>query len=109
MTRLFWLTPRFKFLPMTMKQGSAILIVKLERNIKMTTGEKAMEGVRKVESWEDEVIKAVITGEREFGLLDAHQTVKHSLTRRCEEILLERPQSNLVEEHRGLRAEGDLL
>ncbi len=53
-------------------------------------------------------MKAVITGEREFGLLDAHQTVKHSLTRRCEEILLERPQSNL-EEHLGVRAEGDQL
>ncbi len=43
-TRLFLLTPRFKFLPMTMKQGSAILIVKLERNIKMTTGGEGQGG-----------------------------------------------------------------
>ncbi len=39
-----------------------------------------------METWMDELKKAVEAGEREFGRLDAHQTVRHSLIRRCEEI-----------------------
>ncbi len=42
-----------------------------------------------MEKWQDELSKAVAAGEREFGPLDAHQTVRHNLIRRCEEILAE--------------------
>ena len=40
-----------------------------------------------MEAWQEEIKQAVEAGEREFGLLDAHQTVKHNLVHRCEEIL----------------------
>ena len=42
-----------------------------------------------MENWKDELAKVVAAGEREFGPLDAHQTVRHNLIRRCEEILAE--------------------
>ncbi len=61
-----------------------------------------------MDSWHDEVREAVVAGEREFGLLDAHQTVKHNLARRCQEILAEEPQLVPVEERPGVCAEGDL-
>ncbi len=40
-----------------------------------------------MKTWQDEVKQAVEAGEREFGPLDGHQTPKHNLVNRCEEIL----------------------
>ncbi len=54
-----------------------------------------------MKTWQDEVKQAVEAGEREFGLLDAHQTVKHNLVRRCEEILTEQAQQGLMENQSG--------
>ncbi len=48
--------------------------------------------------WKDEVKKAVVVGEREFGPLDAHQTIRHNLVRRCEEILAEELQPGCFEQ-----------
>ncbi len=49
-----------------------------------------------MKTWQDELAKVVEAGEREFGPLDAHQTVRHNLVRRCEEILAEETvQANL--------------
>ncbi len=62
-----------------------------------------------MESWEEEIRQAVAAGEREFGRLDAHQTVRRNLVLRCEEILVEQPQSGPVEEHPGVLAGGDQL
>ncbi len=59
-----------------------------------------------METWENEIKEAVAAGEREFGRLDAHQTVKHNLMPRCAEILAEQAQSNHVEERSGAWAEG---
>ncbi len=50
-----------------------------------------------MKTWQDEVKQAVEAGEREFGLLDAHQTVRHNLVRRCEEILAEQARQGLME------------
>ncbi len=60
-----------------------------------------------METWEAEIQKAVVAGEREFGQLDAHQTVKHNLIRRCEEILGESLQSTVMDEHSGLLTEDE--
>lgn len=58
-------------------------------------------GVKKVKTWEEEVIKAAEAGEREFGFLDAHHTVKHNLERRCKEILEEELQPIFTEQEPG--------
>ncbi len=50
-----------------------------------------------MESWEQEIRQAVAVGEREFGRLDAHQTVRRNLVRRCEEIVAEQLQLAMVE------------
>jgi len=60
-----------------------------------------------METWQDEVKKAVEAGEREFGPLDAHQTLNHNLIRRCEEILAEQVWQPLTENHAGVLAVGD--
>ncbi len=52
-----------------------------------------------MDTWKDELKKAVEAGEREFGLLDAHQTVKRNLARRCEEILAELAQLGSLEQN----------
>ncbi len=54
-----------------------------------------------MKTWLDEVKQAVEAGEREFGLLDAHQTIMHNLIRRCEEILAEQRERILVENRGG--------
>jgi hypothetical protein len=64
--------------------------------------------VRNVETWQDEVKRAVEAGEREFGLLNAHHTSRHNLARRCKEILDEQPQPATAAEHIDGLAVGDL-
>ncbi len=51
-----------------------------------------------MEAWKLELKRAVEAGEREFGPLDAHQTVKHNLVRRCEEILGEQSEAGPAEQ-----------
>ncbi len=60
-----------------------------------------------MEAWKEELKLVVEAGEREFGPLDAHQTVRHNLIRRCEEILAEQPEPNPAEQAAGILAEGD--
>ncbi len=60
-----------------------------------------------MKTWEAEIQKAVVAGEREFGQLDAHQTVRHNLIRRCEEILAEPLQSAAIDEHSDLLTEDE--
>ncbi len=60
-----------------------------------------------MKTWQDEVKQAVEAGEREFGLLDAHQTVKHNLIHRCEEILTEQVPQGQTENHAGALAAGE--
>ncbi len=60
-----------------------------------------------MDTWKHEVSKAVEAGEREFGPLDAHQTIKRNLIHRCEEILAEQAQQGLVENQAGALAAGD--
>jgi hypothetical protein len=60
-----------------------------------------------VETWEDEVREAVAAGEREFGRLDAHQTVQHNLIRRCQEILPDQPELSPAEQGTGILTEDD--
>ncbi len=59
-----------------------------------------------MKTWKDEVKQAVEAGEREFGLLDAHQTLQHNLVRRCEEILAEQSARVLVQNPDGELAAG---
>ncbi len=60
-----------------------------------------------MKTWEDEVVEAVAAGEREFGPLDAHQTIRHNLIKRCKEILAEAGQPDAAQEHPSILAEGD--
>ncbi len=60
-----------------------------------------------METWEDEIKQAVEAGQREFGLLDAHQTVKHNLVHRCEEILAEPAPQLPIEVRPGVWAVSD--
>ncbi len=57
--------------------------------------------------WEDEINAAVAAGEREFGRLDAHQTVKHNLMRRCREIIADHAELSPAEQGATLLTEGD--
>lgn len=58
-------------------------------------------------TWRDEIEQAVEAGEREFGPLDAHQTVRHNLIHRCEEILDVQALHALSEIHAGASAMTD--
>ncbi len=60
-----------------------------------------------MDTWKHEVNNAVDAGEREFGPLDAHQTIKRNLMRRCEEILAEEAQQGPVENQAGAFATGE--
>ncbi len=59
-----------------------------------------------MESWEEQVQLAVAAGERKFGFLDGHQTLRRNLVRRCEELLAEEPQTEAAE-HSSLLPAGD--
>ncbi len=59
-----------------------------------------------MKAWQDEVKQAVEAGEREFGLLDAHQTVRDNLVHRCQEILAEQVQKAQTESHSDALAAG---
>ncbi len=60
-----------------------------------------------MDSWKNEVSIAVEAGEREFGPLDAHQTIKRNLMRRCEEIVAEQAPQGLEENQAGAFAAGE--
>ncbi len=57
-----------------------------------------------METWQDEVEQAVKAGEREFGPLAGHQTIRHYLVHRCEEILAEQVSSGLTTNRDGALA-----
>ncbi len=62
-----------------------------------------------MDTWKDELQNAVEAGEREFGLLDAHQTIKRNLVRRCEEILAELAQLGSLEQSTSISTEREEL
>ncbi len=58
-------------------------------------------------TWKDEVKQAMEAGEREFGPLDAHHTIKRNLLRRCEEIMADQPQPVSPEQSTSVTTEGE--
>ncbi len=60
-----------------------------------------------MDTWKDELKKALEAGEREFGLLDAHHTIKHNLVQRCEELLAEQLQPEWPQQSTRVSTEGE--
>ncbi len=59
-----------------------------------------------MKTWEEEISESVVAGEREFGRLDSHQTVRHYLIPRCQEILGQTEPSP-AKQGTGIVTEGD--